>query len=167
MNSEERKTQLKTWLRCRMESEFYKTSCSDLPLKESPEFFGRLGIFITLRRNNRVRGCYGSFFHRHESFEANLLEYLRAALRNDPRYEPLAPSEIPKTEILLTLASMPESISNDSRLDTSLYGLILSDKNGNSLVFVPGELRGRDPFERLKRKFKAYSFQAFRAIRIN
>ena len=131
-----------------------------------PAFSGRFGIFVTLKKGKIVRGCYGAFDHRSESLKYVLTEYLRGALRSDPRYEPVDISEITDIEIIVTIADRPFPVRDINLLDISRYGVTVTFDNNAAVVYVPSEIRS---IEYLKRSFKGrrvLQITGFRALTI-
>jgi AMMECR1 domain-containing protein len=159
--------ELITWLKCRMREEFIGGECKSPPFKRYPPFFGRFGLFITLKRGREIRGCYGAFDHRSESIELTLIEYLRGALRSDPRYEPVDISEIGEIDVIITVAERPFPVRDINVLDIYKYGIIVTGENNESTVFVPAEVRSIEYLKsRLKLK-RIIQIAAFRAATIS
>lgn len=105
-----------------------------------PEFNGRVGLFITLMKDGKVRGCYGSFYPVYNDFLSASISFLKSALRADPRTEPLSSDELEDTVILVTIAGRPVSVLNPEFVDISKNGIYVKYHSGNSEVFVPGEI---------------------------
>ncbi|MCL1865679.1 MAG: AMMECR1 domain-containing protein [Spirochaetes bacterium] len=99
------------------------------------------GLFITLIKNRKVRGCFGAFNHNKSSFYAILRDYIKGALSYDPRYEPLEKHEFKDTEIILTIASNIEPVNDINSVDISNYGLFIECEDLSKLVIVPAEYR--------------------------
>lgn len=155
-----------TWLKCRMREEFIGGICKSPLFSRYPPFLGRFGLFITLKKGNEVRGCYGAFDHRSDSIELTLIEYLRGALKSDPRYEPVDISEIGEIDVMVTVTERPFPIRDINLLDISRYGIIVTGENNESTVFVPAEVRSVEYLKsRLKQK-SIIQIAAFRAATI-
>ena len=99
------------------------------------------GMFITLIKNRKVRGCFGAFSHNKSSFTAIIRDYIKGALSYDPRYEPLEKHELDDTEIVLTIASNIEPINDINSVDISNFGLYIECEDSTRLVIVPAEYR--------------------------
>ncbi len=158
--------ELVTWLKCRMREEFIGGICKSPLFSGYPPFLGRFGLFITLKKGKKVRGCYGAFDHRSDSIELTLIEYLRGALKSDPRYEPVDISEIGEIDIIVTVTERPFPVRDINLLDISRFGIIVTGNNNESTVFVPAEVRS---IEYLKSRLKQKSIiqiAAFRAATI-
>jgi len=99
------------------------------------------GLFITLLRKGKVRGCFGAFNHSSSSPEEILKEYLKGALFLDPRHNPLERHELDETEIVLTVASNPEHVDDINNVDISNFGLFIECDDSTKTVIVPAEYR--------------------------
>jgi AMMECR1 domain-containing protein len=156
---------LMAWLRCMMRTRLTGTKGCGYPDIETPPFFGSRGMFITLKRGIRIRGCYGAFSHAMTDVRGLLSDYLTGALTRDPRYAPLDASELADTEIILTVATMPSPVSDVGAMDMSRYGVLLVCNGEETAVFVPAEIRAASYIERFMRG-KSCQVSAFRAITI-
>jgi AMMECR1 domain-containing protein len=99
------------------------------------------GLFITLIKNRKVRGCFGAFSHNKSSFSLIIRDYIKGALSYDPRYEPLEKHEFDDTEIILTIAADIEPINDINSVDISNFGLFIECEDSSKLVIVPAEYR--------------------------
>jgi AMMECR1 domain-containing protein len=108
---------------------------------EFPELSGRAGMFITLVRKGKVRGCYGSFHHDAASTKEIFLQYLNGALYLDPRYRPLEPAELEDTEIIVTVTSYPEPVDDPNNVDMAIFGLFIECDDQAGTVIVPAEFK--------------------------
>lgn len=156
---------LQEWFRCRIRREIAGEPCGIKYDIRVPAFYGRLGLFITLLNGRKVRGCFGAFDHRSDNAEAVLLEYLRGALRDDPRYPPLDASEIADTRVVLTVGGRPFPAGDINLLDISRFGVMIIC-GGRPLVFVPEEIRSRDFLIKKIESCGAWQASAFRALTV-
>lgn len=91
-----------------------------LPL-EALEFGG---VFVTLHRRKRLRGCIGQLLSDFPLVE--IVAYCaRAAALNDPRFEPVAEHELSEIEIEVSVLSAPKDVS-PQEIEPGLHGLIVS-----------------------------------------
>jgi AMMECR1 domain-containing protein len=156
---------LTDWLRCRARGILSGNKSGDKLKVSVPQFYGKLGIFVTLKKGNNVRGCYGAFFHSSPDIVEVLSDYLSGALTRDPRYKPLILSELEQTAIIITIASQPRVVDDPDLIDTLRYGIALVCGDGAMTVFVPYELRG---VQDLRKYFREKDCQAlvFEAVTI-
>ncbi len=131
-----------------------------------PPFYGKVGIFITLIKGKRVRGCYGAFDHSNYRLDEILKEYLRGALRYDHRYKPLSIEELDETEIVITITSRPFQIFDINMIDISSYGIKINLEDGSSMVFVPAEIKTVSYIKRILSGRKISGISAFKSITI-
>ncbi len=99
------------------------------------------GLFITLIRKGKVRGCFGAFNHNSVTPSVILREYIKGALSLDPRHNPLERHELEETEIVLTVASNPEPVDDINNVDISNFGLFIECEDSTKTVVVPAEYR--------------------------
>lgn len=121
------------------------------------------GLFVTLILNNKVRGCYGAFYHDSNDTKFLIEKYLRGALRSDPRYKPLTSEGIENMDIVLTFASEPEIVDDIYSIDTEEFG-IMAESGSSVIVLVPAELKMRGQVANLIKKSKTeriYKFKSY------
>jgi len=94
-------------------------------------------VFVTLRKSGELRGCIGEL----EAHCADLIEETMdravAAAINDPRFPPLALSELPSTSIEVSVLSPLEPVQTESELDPKVYGIEIRDGYGHRAVLLP------------------------------
>lgn len=132
---------------------------------ELPLLAGRAGMFITLVRKGKVRGCYGSFHHELASTKEIFLQYLNGALYLDPRYRPLEPAELEDTEIIVTVTSYPEPVDDPNNVDMAIFGLFIECEDQAGTVIVPAEFKTVSRVTSLAGK-KDCRYSRFRAVTI-
>ena len=137
-----------------------------LSANETPLFYGHVGIFITLVKGKKIRGCYGAFHHRSGSLEDVMREYLRGALRYDERYRPLAIEELDGTDIIVTITSMPYPVQGVEDLDISRHGVMVAYEDGGNAVYVPAEMKTRSHLLSSIGNIRAANIFAFSAVTI-
>jgi MEMO1 family protein len=115
-------------------------------LKVEPSHFHpglreELASFVTLKINNRLRGCIGSLQAQRPLFADVMHNSLSAAFK-DPRFKPLTVEELSLIDIHISVLSPPETIEIDSRqalldrLRPGIDGLILEDGEHRS-TYLP------------------------------
>jgi AMMECR1 domain-containing protein len=152
------------WMRRQAQSRLVGTRCEERLMVKAPAFFGKLGIFITLQKKKKVRGCFGSFSHGTADIELLLKDYLTGALTRDPRHAPLDISEFADTEIIITVTSAPFAIDDPRSVDLRHCGIVLAC-GGEDAVFVPAEIRSHSYIDRIITG-KTCQFSAFDAVTI-
>ena len=123
------------------------------------------GLFITLIRKGKVRGCYGAFTHRYNTPADIFKDYIKGALYLDPRHTPLEKYELDDTEIILTVTTNPEPVDDINNVDISNFGLLIECEDSSKTVIVPAEYRTASKILKLTGS-SGCRFQKFRAVTI-
>ena len=131
---------LMEWLRSNALSIQKKGNEFTPPAIKPPHVYGRAGLFITLIKNGKVRGCFGAFDHGEPDIFLMLRDYLKGALSYDPRYKPLELHELEDAQIIVTVASYPEQAESLNKVDISHFGVLI-ECDDTSTVIVPAEFR--------------------------
>ena len=105
-------------------------------------------VFVTIERRGVVVGCRGSLAPRYRSLEEEVIQAARAAAGHDPRYKPLAPTDLKDALVTITVIERLEPVEakNISQLAPA-DGLVLTAGSRTGVV-LPWE--GRDPQTRLR-----------------
>lgn len=118
------------------------------PMPEAhPSFYGRLGVFITLMKKGKVRGCYGSFHPSTPDLSRLLKDSVRGALRRDWRYRPPDISEADEVSVILTIASPPHPTEDIHGIDLAATGVVLRCQDEETIVLVPAEMKTKISIE--------------------
>jgi len=163
VNSPQKK-QITNWVEQVAYAELHKKKYPLIPKIKVPPFFGKLGLFVTIKKKNKVRGCFGSFYPNTNYFFSAIEKYLMGALYLDPRYKPLDDFNFENSEIIITIATMPQNVSDLSFLDLSENGVVINC-NGNYRIFVPEEIVSIDYLKRFLNR-SICTVQSFRAVTI-
>lgn len=154
------------WLKCKLKENLIEKKCRTKLKIKVPDFHGSLGIFVTIMIRKKVRGCFGAFFHKSFHLETVLSEYLKGALFNDPRYEPLGIENLENAQIIVTVAKRPFPINNPELVDISKYGIMITDAQNVIRIIVPMEIKSINYLLRKIKKLKIIQVHAFEAIAI-
>jgi AMMECR1 domain-containing protein len=154
------------WLRCRMALRFGGTPCSSFHAASLPGFSGGLGVFVTIMKGRAVRGCYGAFHHAVPDFTAAVDAYLRSAMVDDPRHEPVGPVELDELAVVVTVAGQPFAVNGPESVDLARFGIMAVRDDGTSAVFVPAELVTAEAVYRVVGRESIVQCYAFRAVTI-
>lgn len=105
-----------------------------------PVFKGKRGVFVTLTAGGELRGCIG-FPHPHLPLEKAVREAAYAAAREDPRFPPVQPSELPGIRVEVTVLSVPALLDappeqRPSAIVVGRHGLIVRG-HGRSGLLLP------------------------------
>jgi AmmeMemoRadiSam system protein B/AmmeMemoRadiSam system protein A len=95
----------------------------------------KLGVFVTLRKNNDLRGCIGSIIGVEPLYRGVMANAVHAAV-DDPRFPPLSFGELKGVEIEISVMTplRPLADYRDIRLGTD--GVVIRDGSAQA-VFLP------------------------------
>ncbi len=115
--------------------QYTKKGKAYLPKIEDSELKEKKGVFITLRKRGVLRGCVGCI-------ESSLPLYLEArdmaiaAASQDPRFPPLAESELENLQIEVSVLSSLKKVKNPDEIILGEHGVLVK-KNSQTGVFLP------------------------------
>jgi AmmeMemoRadiSam system protein A len=92
------------------------------------------GIFVTLRKNDQVRGCIGTL--KEDKLWIQVQKYAVFSAFNDPRFPPLQKDELPQIKIEISIIENVEDVKNISEIKLGEDGIIL-DVGGKGGVLLP------------------------------
>lgn len=115
---------------------------------EGPEFRGmRGGVFVTLKKNGELRGCIGRFDFA-SLLADSIYEMVVAAAFEDPRFPPLAKSELPGVDVTVSILSEPKPLASLDDVVIGRDGLYLVHPWGRGVLLpVVAVERGWSPLE--------------------
>ena len=102
-------------------------------------------VFVTIEVGGVVRGCRGDLIARARSLPEEVALAARAAAAHDPRYRPLAASELARFLVTVTVVARTEPLASVAGLPPE-DGIVLRS-GGRTGIVLPWE--GRDPAVRL------------------
>ena len=107
-----------------------------------PQVFLQPGAtFVTLEKNNYLRGCIGSIIA-HRTILEDILKNAQSAAFADPRFAPVAENELSELQIAVSLLSVPKQMTFEGEEDLLNQiqpykdGIIIKDK-GHQAVYLP------------------------------
>ena len=96
------------------------------PKDLSKEFLERRsGTFVTIMKNERLRGCVGTYLFTQESIIEEIIQNAIAAASKDYRFGPIRKEELTLLEYIVYILSKPELVRSISELDPKKYGIIV------------------------------------------
>lgn len=98
---------------------------SQLNFEATPEIAGRAGVFVSIKKNGRLRGCIGTFEPTQPDIAREIMRNTVMAATQDPRFPRIEESELEELEISVDVLTEPEAINDQSQLDPLQYGVIL------------------------------------------
>ncbi|MBD3273134.1 AmmeMemoRadiSam system protein A, partial [Candidatus Dependentiae bacterium] len=98
------------------------------------------GVFVTLNKNGKLRGCIGRIVTNEPLFKT-VQEMAKAAAFDDTRFNPLKKDELDQTKIELSVLTKPKKIKDYKNIKLGKHGIILNKKTKSgynaSSVFLP------------------------------
>ncbi len=108
-------------------------------VKETEKFKEKQGVFVTLHKDNDLRGCIG-FPSPVYSLNTAIIEAARSAAFHDPRFPPLTERELNEIKIEISVLTVPKEIKishpNEykNKIKIGEDGLIIKGKYGSGLL---------------------------------
>ena len=99
------------------------TPPADLPGEMLAE---RAGVFVSLHKEGRLRGCIGTIGPTRDSVAEEIIENAISAATRDPRFSPVRRDELDALEISVDVLAPAEEIRSKDELDVKRYGVIVS-----------------------------------------
>jgi len=93
------------------------------------------GVFVTLKKNNELRGCIGLIESDNPIYK-NVITYAVNAGINDSRFNPVEISELEDINFEISVLTKPKKINSMDEIEIGKHGVIII-KNENQAVFLP------------------------------
>ena len=116
------------------------------PAEFPKEFQKKAGVFVSLHKKGRLRGCIGTYLPTQKNIICEIIKNAISAATRDPRFPPMEKNELKDVEISVDVLSQPEQIYSEDDLDPKKYGVIVS-KGWQKGLLLP-DLEGVDTVER-------------------
>lgn len=84
------------------------------------------GVFVTLKKNGKLRGCIGTISPTRESVEIEIIQNAISAGTEDPRFAKVREDELDEIVYSVDVLEEAEEISSIEDLDIDKYGVIVS-----------------------------------------
>ncbi|HPT62643.1 MAG TPA: AmmeMemoRadiSam system protein A [Candidatus Atribacteria bacterium] len=123
--------------------EYYLKEGKYLPLPPGlPSYLisEKRGVFVSLKKKGRLRGCIGTYIPRYENIAQEIIHNAVSAATQDPRFPPLQEEELPFVSVSVDILSYPEEVNSLEELDPKKYGVIVEKgwKRGLLLPDIEG-----------------------------
>jgi AmmeMemoRadiSam system protein A len=104
------------------------------PALESESLKKDAGAFVSLHKNNRLRGCIGVFSSK-EPLWKTVQENAVAAAFRDPRFAPVEADELPQIDIEISVLSPLRQITDVNEIEVGRHGIfIMQGRNRGVLL---------------------------------
>ncbi len=95
------------------------------PEELTPEMKEKAGVFVSLHKFDELRGCIGTFEPTKKTVAEEIIANALSSATKDPRFPPVAPSELKDLEYSVDVLTKPEPIESKDQLDPKKYGAIV------------------------------------------
>lgn len=113
-----------------------KGSILPAPDELADEFKGRAGVFVSLKKQGRLRGCIGTFSPTRDNIASEIIYNAISAGTADPRFEQVELRELPDITMSVDILGAPEGVDSIDALDPQKYGIIVR-KGSRSGLLLP------------------------------
>lgn len=109
-----------------------------LPKNLPKKFYEKkAGVFITIKKDGKLRGCIGTFLATKENIAKEIIENSISAATKDYRFMPVEESELPFLSYEVYILQNPEKILSIESLNPKKYGILIKSKDKSGLL-LPG-----------------------------
>jgi len=103
---------------------------------------GRAGVFVSIKKHGRLRGCIGTIMPTRENIAAEIIHNAVSAGVHDPRFDPVTEDDLDDLVYSVDVLGDPEPISSMAELDVKRYGVIVRAGRRSGLLLP--DLEGID-----------------------
>lgn len=82
------------------------------------------GAFVTLNKNEQLRGCIGYIVPIKALYET-IIEMAEAASLHDPRFNPVNPHELQEIDVEISVLTIPYNIEDVNKIEVGTHGIII------------------------------------------
>jgi MEMO1 family protein len=93
------------------------------------------GVFVTLNKRGRLRGCIGEIIPTRPLYKAIMTQAVNAGL-NDQRFPPVHAAELSEIDFEISVLTPPKPVASTDEIVIGKHGIILK-KAGRSAVYLP------------------------------
>lgn len=108
----------------------YLTLPQDLP----QEMKQRSGVFVSIHKNNALRGCIGTISPMRKNIAEEIIMNAISAGTRDPRFPPMSLAELRQVRIHVDVLSRLEPVFFPDELDVKRYGLVVTSGHKRGLL---------------------------------
>ncbi|MGM0499005.1 MAG: AmmeMemoRadiSam system protein A [Bacillota bacterium] len=113
---------------------------------ELPEILKeKAGVFVTLKKNNKLRGCMGTFRPVQKNAAYEIVNNAMTAAENDPRFPEVNKEELNDIKFSVDILSEPEQVRDKKELNPKKYGILV--KGGHQTGLLLPDLEGIETAE--------------------
>ncbi len=105
----------------------------------------RAGVFVSLKKKGKLRGCIGTFSPSTRNVAEEIIQNAISSSTRDPRFPSLGKEELNEIDYSVDVLSEPERVKGPEELDPKRYGVIVK-KDWRKGLLLP-DLEGIDTVE--------------------
>ncbi len=98
-----------------------------------PDLVKQYGAFVTLTKNDELRGCIGYIYSEDPLFEV-IKEVSKLAATEDPRFPPVSENELSQILIEISVLSKPQPLNDYKDIEIGVHGLLLEEPNARGVL---------------------------------
>jgi AmmeMemoRadiSam system protein A len=104
---------------------YFKTGKRLKTKVDNEKLLEKRGAFVTLKVDDNLRGCIGYTLPYKPLYET-IIELAITAATQDYRFSPLTGEELPRTNIEISVLTLPEPIKDIKEIEVGRHGIIVS-----------------------------------------
>jgi len=102
---------------------------------KSPLLKLRTGIFVTITKDNRTRGCWGTIEPNNTDIASEIIDNTIKALVHDYRFKPVSTYELPYLNFFISIVGELRPVESIAEVNPSIHGLlVISGKHNGALL---------------------------------
>ena len=113
---------------------YVRNSKTPEPEELTPEMRERAGVFVSLHKHGKLRGCIGTFEPAQKNVAEEIIVNAVSSATRDPRFSPVDDSELGDLEYSVDILSRAEPVTDVSELDPGEYGVIVESGQRRGLL---------------------------------
>ena len=104
---------------------YVKEGKTPKPKRLTPKMKEKAGVFVSIHKFGELRGCIGTFEPTKPNVAKETITNAISSATRDPRFPPIAPSELGDLSYSVDVLTKPEPIESKDQLDPKKYGVIV------------------------------------------
>ena len=104
------------------------------PPEVPPRLESPAGAFVTLHEKGHLRGCIGYIQATHPLYRT-VMEAAEAAARQDPRFEPVQPADLPELDVEISVLSSCWKVRPEE-IQVGIHGLMITRHQARGLLLL-------------------------------
>jgi len=85
----------------------------------------KAGVFITITKNDRLRGCIGTFLPTQKNIYQEIIKNAISAATADPRFNPVSFDELNELNYEVSILNSPKPVNSTKELNPEKFGIIV------------------------------------------